>query len=147
MKKNAGFTLLELVTVIAIIGIISAIATPNVIQWLNNQKFNAATRNLNAFIQDVRLKAIKENTHKRIQFDDSNDRYREYFWDRQNVGWVYEDWQKLPAGITMSTPSFSIIFFDHRGMANANRRITLTGPVGQQLDVEIGLTGTSRITG
>lgn len=46
MKNRSGFTLLELLIAISIMGILSAIAVPNMITWRNNAKFNGVVNTL-----------------------------------------------------------------------------------------------------
>jgi len=42
MKKNKGFTLIELMVVIAIIMILTAIVIPNYVSWKNKRTIEAA---------------------------------------------------------------------------------------------------------
>ena len=42
MRKNSGFTLIELMVVIALIVVLSAIAIPNYIAWLPKYRLNSA---------------------------------------------------------------------------------------------------------
>lgn len=48
MRKNKGFTLIELMIVVAIIGILAAIAIPNFMQFLAKTKRSEAKYNLEA---------------------------------------------------------------------------------------------------
>ena len=46
MKKAAGFSIFELLIVIAIIAVVSAIVTPNIISWRNSAKLRGAAGNV-----------------------------------------------------------------------------------------------------
>lgn len=71
MKKHAGFSLMELMVVIAIIGVLSAIAIPNAISWRNNAQVNSAARGLYSDLQNARSTAVKENRDCTVSFDTS----------------------------------------------------------------------------
>lgn len=78
MAKNAkqkGFTLVEIILVVAIIGILSAIAVPNFLSWLPNIRLKAAGRDLKSNMQKTRIEAIKTNHDWGIVFDTANNRY------------------------------------------------------------------------
>lgn len=78
MRKNEqGFSFAELMTVIAIIGILSAIALPNFLGSLPEKRLRNATRNLYADLQKARLLAVKENRSVRVGFvtDDGDNPY------------------------------------------------------------------------
>lgn len=57
-----GFSLIEVIVVIAIIGILSAIALPAIMKWLPNIHLQSVARNLYSDIQLAKMQAIKTNT-------------------------------------------------------------------------------------
>lgn len=74
-NKNSGFTLVELMIVIAIIGIMAGIAIPNFFSFLPKNRLRSATRDIVSCLQEMKLRAIKENATTVIVFDLANDRY------------------------------------------------------------------------
>ena len=66
--QTRGFTLIEVLVVIFLIGIISAIATPNILSWRSNAKLRGAATNLKSDLELAKLKAIQENGWVAINF-------------------------------------------------------------------------------
>ncbi len=75
MRKESGFTLMELMVTIAIILIMASIAVPSFLSWLPKQRLRTAVTDLVADIQLIKLQAIKENRNWTIVFDTATDRY------------------------------------------------------------------------
>ena len=74
-KDEAGFSFAELMVVIALIGILSAIALPSLLGNLPEKRLKNAARNLYSDMQRVRLQAVKENTSLTVTFDPDKDAY------------------------------------------------------------------------
>ncbi|WP_051309442.1 GspH/FimT family pseudopilin [Desulfogranum japonicum] len=62
LKTEHGFTLVEVLTVMVIIAILSAIATPAFFSWLPNLRLRQASRGFFLDMQEAKSLAIKNNT-------------------------------------------------------------------------------------
>lgn len=77
MKKayQEGLTLVEVMIVIVIIGILSAIAIPNFMSWLPNMRLSEAARELHSLIQEAKTEAIRTSQVQAIVFQPATNRY------------------------------------------------------------------------
>jgi type IV fimbrial biogenesis protein FimT len=67
-RKNTGFTLIELMIVIAIIAILAVLAAPSFKDTLLRQKVEGAAEGLLAALQNAKAESIKTNSALRIVF-------------------------------------------------------------------------------
>lgn len=83
MKKSSvgGFTIIEVMIVIAIIGIMAGIAAPNFMDYLKSRRLSGATMQMFVDLMNTRQQAVTqnkwvslkiENTHQYKIFTDSN---------------------------------------------------------------------------
>ncbi len=70
-----GFTLIEVVIVVAIIAIIIGAATPAMMGYLRQKGVREAADQLNMDLQRAKLLAISRNANCSILFDEPNNRY------------------------------------------------------------------------
>lgn len=68
-KKNSGFTIIELLTVVGIIGILAAVTVPSISAFLPAYRYRAAARELMVNLQMARITAIRRNVRVVIVFD------------------------------------------------------------------------------
>lgn len=68
MRKSNGFTLIEVMITVAIIGVVSAIAIPNYIDVLPKIRLQSAARDIYSNLQKAKIQAIKENRDIRVRF-------------------------------------------------------------------------------
>jgi type IV fimbrial biogenesis protein FimT len=110
MKKQNGFTVYELLTVIGIIAIVAAIGTPNLISWRNDAKLRGASNTLRADLQMAKLRALREKAIVAVVFTANG--YTIFLDNGANAG----DWnldadetliksRQLPAGVSIDLPT------------------------------------------
>ena len=75
-SAQSGFTLVELMVVLIILGIAGGVAFTSWVKMLPNQQFNSAVRVLSEVLYGTRSDAIARNREFRILYDLDNDTYR-----------------------------------------------------------------------
>jgi len=93
MLKNNGFTLVEICVVIAIIGIISAIAVPSMLAWRQDAKLRDAAFNLRSDLELAKMRAIRENASVPLTFTATSYTF--------NFAGTASRTRQLPAGVVI----------------------------------------------
>lgn len=68
MRKNSGFTMVELIIIIVIVGILAAIAVPNFISYLPNYRLKGAISTLRGDLYNAKILAIKRGVQYKVAF-------------------------------------------------------------------------------
>ncbi len=152
--NNKGFTILEVVTVIAIVGILSAVAIPGMSAFANRMRIETATRTLSTDLREVKMKSVLDRTDYTVVFDPGSNIYE-----------LPERHSSLPPGIRFgfgpgvlgppanpaSTPDSDGISFSSNKAAfyssgtNSMGTIYLTNNNNINMAISITITGRTRI--
>jgi prepilin-type N-terminal cleavage/methylation domain-containing protein len=77
LKNNIkGFTLIEVLIVIGLMGILMTVAYPSFSQWQKNAQFKTAARDLSGAMMEARSRAISSNLEHEMVFDLVADTYK-----------------------------------------------------------------------
>ena len=68
-KKESGFSIVELMIVVAIVGIISTASVPSLKRWSRNYNVQSAAMDLYSHMQIAKLGAVKENKSWTMNFN------------------------------------------------------------------------------
>ena len=145
MKSSKGFSLLETMVVIGLIGILTAIAIPPMISYRNNAKLRDAVNMIRSDFKMAQSRAIRENAFVPVIITANG--YRIFI--DNGAGTAARNWvlngnerllcdRNLPAGITM-THTFvgNRTRFNGSGYNTNNGRITLSNPNGKSATVDM----------
>jgi len=152
MRKDSGFSLIELMTAIAILAILAAIAIPGYIGWLPNYRLRSGARDLQSTMQLARLRAVKENRNVYISFDIGNDSYRAFLDNNGNNSWddgidTSVKSEQMLAGVDMDQTTFGAAQaqFNSRGLPNGSGDVYMKNSQNRFMGISLSVTGNSRI--
>jgi type IV fimbrial biogenesis protein FimT len=147
-----GFTLVELLLVIAILLALAAVATPNLSDWASNQRLKSAARDVVTHFQYARLEAVKRSTTIALTFNyggPGDDNYTVFVDDGAgggNPGNLIQDndseqtliWAVMPGDVSLvSTFTNNRVGYNARGfpVGGNGGRVTVSSSTGRSYDV------------
>jgi len=159
-KTILGFTLLEVMIVVAIIGVMAGIAVPNFIGWLPDYRLRSATRDIVSCLQGMKMRAVAENSNTVIIFNLTNNSYKSFV-DDDAGGTAYscdgsETTLKeatlltgvdfLSSTFTSTTAPYHYFGFNSRGLPSTRGgRIILKNSNSKIMEVIVNSVGNIRV--
>ena len=152
MHKNSGFTIMELMTTIAIIAVLAAIAVPNMIGWRSGTKLQGAVENLRGDLQLAKLAAVKENGSVAVLF--SSNGYEVFTDDGSTQTGAFHEAdgerrfrnRQLPAGVSIDLGATDFngndyLRFNNRGLVENAGTIVINSSGGEGRTIDLNRLG------
>jgi prepilin-type N-terminal cleavage/methylation domain-containing protein len=133
-SSNSGFSLVEMLVVIFLIGILSAIAIPSWLSFVNTRRLNVAQDEVYRAMRQAQSQAAKEKLTWQVSFRESNG-IIQWAIHPATANPANINWNNLDANIRLDQETtleesngIGQIQFDYRGHPNKLTRITLSSP-------------------
>ena len=140
-KREAGFTLIEMMVVIAVLAIVAAIAIPNFMTLLPGMRLNGAARQMMGELMAARMRAVKENRTISVNYLSN---YEYSIIDPDNT--VTKDIRdNYPKGVRFYHSTNNVTFYSRGNASGATLYLETTGG-GQRNAVVVNITGRTKIT-
>ena len=153
LRRAAGFSMVELLITLVLLGIATAIAVPSFRGWVDNSNLKAAARTLSSDIAYLREAAMSSGRSHTIAFDIAQNRYT-LRWDSNGAG-TYADVPNYPAlrpmsdhggGIQITSVSQTPITIRSGGSINPFGTVVITNSRGSTATISTLITGRSHVT-
>ena len=148
-NKQSGFTLIELIVIIAIVAVFAAIAVPNFLSYMPKHRLNGAARQVMGDLMAARMKAVSQNCDVAVTFASGNPEYE--IWTDSDNDDIEDSGEVITKNIQSNYHDVTIdtdrnIKFSTRGTANSYGIIALALPhsAGSK-NVKVHLTGRVKI--
>lgn len=150
-NRSQGFSILELIVILSLLGLFLAISVPNFADWLHTYRLKTAAYTLANHLRQARLSAVYEGVSYQLQIKDKNQgNFYQVVQDPggvnrvlDSIGQVILDAEYKEIFI-VSTPSSGKITFTPKGGASTGT-IILQNSKGEQRKVIVNNTGRVKI--
>jgi prepilin-type N-terminal cleavage/methylation domain-containing protein len=150
MKRTCiptGFSLVELIIVIALISIVSAFAVPTWQKYTANTNLKNAAREVMADLSNAKQQAVEENLSVyRLTFNVAGNNYALSRTDTGATSWT-KSVASLGNGILIGSVNFSggsVVSFQKRGTVSMGN-LTLRNGLGSTATITVNMTGKSYV--
>ena len=147
--KRLGFTLMELLIVLAVIIMVMAVGTPSVVQLLDRSKFRDGVLTLQAELVRTRSRAMKEGTALVFQYRNNTGEYKIYPKSTADAApdtapattaiQILPEAALFMGGATIDSESFRVVPQRNRGTRDGDAVGSLTAPPTREADSFAGL--------
>jgi prepilin-type N-terminal cleavage/methylation domain-containing protein len=121
MKKESGFSLVELIISIAIISILVTIAVPMFVQWIPKQRTKSAAQDLYSNLQRAKVSSIQSGVDTAVTFTTGPDAYQIA---RLNTAITLGDYG---SGVQyVAAPATATVTFNSRGFCDNEVTVSIT---------------------
>ena len=142
-QKKAGFTLVEMMIVVAIMAILATIAAPNLQTYMTQRRLNGAARQVMTDLMAARMKAVSLNQRAKVSFG-SNHTYQ--IWNDADGNGTIADNEGDDIERDIHPDYHDVTFFasanpvfQTRGTAT-DSKVTLTSSSGPEKYVKVAFT-------
>ncbi len=157
---NSGFSLGELMTVIAVMAILTAFSLPNIISWRISRQIDAAAGDLQSTMVRARAGSVKRNVDVVVAFTAASGTYEAFVDNGQGGGTAGDKIRnggerlvtsgQMPSGVQIYDVSFSggapWIRFNSRGFPNGlGGHVYIRNRQGRYRGIVVNTTGRCRI--
>ena len=151
MNNKFGFTLMELMVVLAIFTVVAAIGVPSLIGWRDDAKLRDAVSLLRGDLEMAKLRAVKENDFVAVLFNANG--YTVFIDDGAEDPLKAGDWildeseqilrnRQLPAGVSIDLGDLNMFTgdrtrFNARGRISNHGILTVINNAGSQKQIDM----------
>lgn len=135
LRRQAGLSMIEVVVVIGVIAVLSAIAATTITFQLPSMRLSAAARRVMTDLMLARMEAVKKNADVNVAFSSSG--YTISGKAAANIPSEYK-------GITIAGTNAPSVTFRSTGTASTALQVTVAGAAGSR-QVEVSSAGRVRI--
>ena len=149
-KNNHGVTMIELVVVMAIIGIMGLFMSPALGEWAAGFRVRGASKDLADALQLARLKSISDAVEYKVELDLDNQQFSVWRGNlrRNSTSWPTQEGSTItpPRGVTIdnidgNTTGVHDIIFRPDGMTTATNTVAINNADGDSYQVTVSQTG------
>jgi type IV fimbrial biogenesis protein FimT len=160
MKRDDGFSFIELLAVLVILGVLTAITVPGFLAFIPNYRLNAAAQEMLGDIQLAKLRAIKQGNVVAVAVDVATDTYSIFVDNGAGANFangVHDGDEpdvfktvSMPSTIDITAINFSenAVHFNSRGLLfsdDGDEQITIRNGKGDTRTITVTLAGAAQV--